>query len=62
MYVVVCTSCVNCNSQAVAVFANKPTEKQVEEVKESAGGMFCIHSEIYDIPEGEIVNGSIRGD
>ena len=59
MFVVVCTSCRDCNSQAVAVFEKEPTPEQVDEVSESIGGMWCIQSKIYNVPDGEIVKGEI---
>ena len=59
MFVVVCTSCRACNLQAVAIFDSEPTQEQVDEVSESIGGMWCIHSEIYDVSDGEIATGEM---
>lgn len=60
MYVVVCTSCGDCNSQAVATFANYPTEEQIDKVKESIGDMWCIQQKVYNVPDNEIVEGKLR--
>jgi len=59
MFVVVCTSCKDCNSQAVGLFTNEPTDEQIAEVKDSIGGMFCINSKVYELEDGEIVAGEI---
>ena len=49
MYVVVCTSCPNCNSQAVAIFSQKPSQEQIDKVAESIGGMRCIQDRVYRV-------------
>ena len=59
MYIIVCTSCTGCNSEAIAVFENEPTEEQIEKVKEAAGDLWCIRSKIYHVTDGEIAKGEI---
>ena len=59
MFVVVCTSYRDCNSQAVAIFDSEPTQEQVDEVSESIGVMWCINSITYELNYGEIVTGEI---
>lgn len=59
MFVVVCTSCRDCNSQAVSIFENEPTQEQIDEVLESIGGMQCINSIVYELTYEEIITAEI---
>lgn len=62
MFIVVCISCEACNSQAVSLFANEPTDEEVDNVADSIGAMFCIRKNVYEVSENEIVTDKIYHD
>ena len=49
LYVVVATSCNNCDAQGVGVFDHQPTEDEINAVDLSIGGMFCIQTNTYKV-------------
>jgi len=53
MYIVVCTSCLDCGSQAVGLFAVKPSDMEIYEMRRSIGGMYCIQDKVYEVEAGE---------
>ena len=44
MFVVIVTSCNDCNLQSVGIFENKPSQADIDEVDKRNGGMRCNRS------------------
>lgn len=49
LWVVVATSCSDCNSIGAAAFDHKPSDEEVEVVKSHIGGMFCIKEHVFEL-------------
>lgn len=61
-WVVVAAACRDCGSDtAIRILSTEPTDKQLEEVRDALGGMFCIQTNVVQTDiDGEIV--MTRGD
>lgn len=51
MHLLIAQSCRDCNSQAVRLSRNKPTEEIKRELADSIGGMYCIRVMEVEIKE-----------
>ena len=53
MYLIISRTCWNCGDKiAVKLQANTPIEKEIDEVRNKLGGMFCISSKVIAlVPE-----------
>ena len=46
IWVVLATSCANCNTIALGVYEHEPNEADIATVNKAAGGMFCLSNQI----------------
>ena len=58
-FVLVCSSCSECNKQAVGLFDHDPTATEVAEVSNKIGGMRCIDDKVYQLIVGESTGGEL---
>ena len=61
VYVIVTDSCSDCNVRGIRAQSSPPTEKDVEEVWETAGGGTCGNKWVYELEvDGEALRIPIR--
>lgn len=55
MWIAIAVTCSECgNEKAIQAFSEKPSDKQISELKDSLGGMWCIESVCVEVqPDGE---------
>ena len=56
IWVVIATSCSECNSQGVKIFDHVPSETEVSLVEDAIGGMWCITTKQFRCE----INGEIQ--
>lgn len=62
MYLAIAISCPDCGTQGFQLFREKPSQEDLNKLKEAIGGMRCIEAGCKEIePDGETVTTSLSG-